>query len=126
MQHRVPTWLTEALADAPRGFQAAVARHARIAPDRLSKVLSGTRALKHDEAEALKQAIETVQQRPMKPINDSEPSPEGEAIVQKVVARTHGKDRPTELVFLLKGGGYFVFHVPPRVVEELRAQLSEI
>lgn len=61
MNASVPKWLSEAAKE--RGAQARLARATGIPPDVLSKILAGNRGLKHDEAEALRAAVQSLPQK---------------------------------------------------------------
>lgn len=127
MDHKPPKWLVEAIKAGKRGYQAALARQSQIEPDRLSKVLTGKRALKLDEAERLKEAIEMVR-------TDGDgreaasilPPAEGSGVVTRVFANTHARGRPPELVFLLNDGGHFVFQLNAQALSELRSALEKL
>lgn len=127
MQHQPPQWLLEAVESGPRGFQADLARQSGIAKDKISKVINGVRALKHNEAEVLRQAIEALKREPIE-MDEPTPlsAPEGTAVVRKVVANTRGRGRRPELVFLLSNGGYFVFQMDQQGLADLRAALDQM
>lgn len=127
MQHQPPQWLRDAVETGPRGFQADIARSAKITPDKLSKVLSGERALKHDEAERLKQAIETHGTAPEGQVSHRlDDAPEHASEVAEIVGRKPSKGRPATLVMLLKSGGYAAFRLDPPRLAELREALLDM
>jgi phage repressor protein C with HTH and peptisase S24 domain len=55
----VPAWLIEA--SERRGAQRELARRSGLTPDKVNKILTGTRKMSHEEAEALKRAAAAIQ-----------------------------------------------------------------
>jgi hypothetical protein len=126
MQRRGPAWLIEALANRPWGFQADVARHAGLSPDKLTKILSGERALKHHEGELLKEAVAIADAKPKSETGDQLQAPEGSLEVGSIVGRKPWAGRPAELVFLLENRNYVTLQLDGRLLDELRRALREM
>ena len=126
MQHRDTQWLKSSLENRPRGFQAEVARRAGLTPDKLSKILTGTRKLEYAEGEAIKEAIAVVSGEFPPEQNEQLPAPEGSLLIDRIIGRKPAGGRPAELVFLLKDRNYLDFQLDSRLIENLRQALKDM